>query len=325
MANQREMIKAFEDNIVSLSMDDSHVLAGLSNGKVACIYAAQKIEKFVTDEISDTAISAVLADTYDVKGKSLFYAGDQKGWLYCLGERGELIDKIKVRDDPIFAIQDVEARKIWVYSNKGRSVVTLENNALVSKANKKSKFSMALDGAFYKDRTKGDFSLEEFECKVPSRVYGSPRILLEDVNDGEYVNAIAYATDSETFRRDLVEDKKALPVLEIVGRGQSKLRTIQLSAPVKQVMNCFAKQKSTRKDAFYVLTCDDKITRFKTTELMDTNIDDSNLTQVLVYEDKDGDDDDNDELGDIESFTARQDTVLFIMRDSDEMFIVKDE
>ena len=33
-------------------------------------------------------------------------------------------------------------------------------------------------------------------------------------------------------------------------------------------------------DAFYVLTCDDKITRFKTTELMDSNIDDDSLTRV---------------------------------------------
>jgi hypothetical protein len=34
MANQREILKAFEDNVYSVSMDESHVLAGLSNGKV---------------------------------------------------------------------------------------------------------------------------------------------------------------------------------------------------------------------------------------------------------------------------------------------------
>jgi len=176
----------------------------------------------------------------------------------------------------------------------------------------------------YRERNKGDFPLEEFECKVPSRIYGSPRVLLEDVNDGEYVNAIAYSTDSELFRRDLVEEKRALPQLEVVGRGQSKLRTLKFEAPVKQVLNLFSKQKSSRRDAFYVLTCDDKIIRFKTTELMDSSIDDDSLTRVVVYEDKPEDDDDIDEIGDIECFTARLDTVLFIMRDQDEMFIIKD-
>jgi len=326
MANQREILKAFEDNVYSVSMDESHVLAGLSNGKVACIFSAQKMEKFVTDDLSDVAITAVLADTYDVKGRSLFYAGDQKGWLYVLGERGELIDKIKVRDDPIFAILDVEARKVWVYSDKGRAVVRLENNKLVVDANKKSKFSMSLDWSFHKDRKKGDFPLDEFEAKVPSRVYGSPRLALESVNDGEYINAIAYTTDSEIFRRRLIEDKKAKTQLDVVGRGQTMIRSVQLTAPVKQIINCFEKQKATRKDAVYVLTCDDRITRFKTSELMDQNVADDDLTKVVVYMDEvDDEDDEADDLGDIESFTVRADTILFIKRDMDEVFIVKDE
>ena len=54
-------------------------------------------------------------------------------------------------------------------------------------------------------------------------ITGSPRVMLE--NEGEdYVNAIAYSTDSERFRRDLVEEKRALPLLEVVGRGQAKVR-----------------------------------------------------------------------------------------------------
>jgi len=325
MANQKEILKAFEDNVSSVSMDESHVLAGLSNGKVACIFSGKQIEKFVTDYLSDVSITAVLADTFDVKGRSLFYAGDQRGWLYVLGERGDLIDKVKVRDDPIFAILDVEARKVWVYSDKGRSVVRLENNKLVVDANKKSKFSMSLDWTFHKDRKKGDFPLDEFDCKVPSRVYGTPRVLLENVNDGEYINATAYTTDSEIFRRRLVEDNKALPLLEIVGRGQTNMRSVKMTAPVKQLINCFEKQKATRKDALYVLTCDDKITRFKTSELLNLDISDEDLSRVIVYEDADDEDEDRDDLGDIESFTVRADTVLFIMRDTDEVFIIKDE
>ena len=46
-----------------------------SISQVACIYSNQKIEKFVTEELGDSPITAVLADTFDVKGKSLFYAG----------------------------------------------------------------------------------------------------------------------------------------------------------------------------------------------------------------------------------------------------------
>ena len=39
----------------------------------------------------------------------------------------------------------------------------------------------------------------------------------------------------------------------------------------------------------------------------------------------DDEDDEADDLGDIESFTVRADTILFIKRDMDEVFIVKDE
>ena len=60
-------------------------------------------------------IKTNIRNIFDYQGRSLFYAGDQKGWLYVLGERGELIDKIKVRDDPIFAILDVEARKVNIF------------------------------------------------------------------------------------------------------------------------------------------------------------------------------------------------------------------
>ena len=35
MSNEKEIIKAFEDNIISLSLDDTHVIAGLNNGKVS--------------------------------------------------------------------------------------------------------------------------------------------------------------------------------------------------------------------------------------------------------------------------------------------------
>ena len=58
-----------------------------------------------------------------------------------------------------------------------RSVITLEDKNLVSKAKRKSKFSMALDGEFYRERNKGDFPLEEFECKVPSRIYGKQKLM----------------------------------------------------------------------------------------------------------------------------------------------------
>lgn len=67
------------------------------------------------------------------------------------------------------------------------------------------------------------------------------------MNDGEYINAIAYTTDSEIFRRRLIEDKKAKTQLDVVGRGQTMIRSVQLTAPVKQIINCFEKQKATRK------------------------------------------------------------------------------
>lgn len=171
MAKDKDVLKAFEDNITSLSMDDRHVVVGLSNGKIGAVYSNNKKEKFVTD-LTDIPITAVLADPLDTAGRSLFYAGDQKGFLYVLGEKGNVIHSLKVREGPIFAIQEVEVKKIWVYSDKGRSVVILEGNELKIKANKNSKFSMDMDATFHQARDKGDFPLEEFDAKIPSRVYG---------------------------------------------------------------------------------------------------------------------------------------------------------
>ena len=39
-------------------------------------------------------------------------------------------------------------------------------------ANKNSKFSMDMDGQFHQARAKGDFPLEEFDAKIPGRIYG---------------------------------------------------------------------------------------------------------------------------------------------------------
>jgi len=324
MAKDKDVLKAFEDNITSLSMDDRHVVVGLSNGKIGAVYSNNKKEKFVTD-LTDIPITAVLADPLDTAGRSLFYAGDQKGFLYVLGEKGNVIHSLKVREGPIFAIQEVEVKKIWVYSDKGRSVVILEGNELKIKANKNSKFSMDMDATFHQARDKGDFPLEEFDAKIPSRVYGCPRMMVEAVGEPtEYINVFAYATDSERYRRDLVEDSKASTTLEIVGKGHSKLRSVEMNSPVKQVLNCFIKSKDVRKDALYVLTCDDKITRFKVTELIDDSITDDNLTRELIFAD-DSDNNDMEDIGDIETFTARLGMVCFVMRDSDEVYVVIDD
>merc|ERR1712234_83349 len=258
--SEKKVLKSFEDNITAVSMDDRHVLVGLSNGKVGAVYSQLNgKEKFVT-ECSDVAITAVLADNFDVAGKSLFYAGDQRGMLWVLGE-------------------------------------------------------------------KGDFPLEEFDAKVPSRVYGCPRLMMEEIGGGDsidYVNTLAYATDSERYRRDLVEDNKAPTSLEVVGKGHVKLRSIDMKSPVKQVLNCFVKNKDVKKDALYVLTCDDRITRFKVSELLDESIPDESLNQVLIFKD-DEVNEESEDIGDIEMFTVREKKVCFIMRDTDEVYEVEDE
>jgi len=327
MTSEKKVLKSFEDNITAVSMDDRHVLVGLTNGKVGAVYSQLNgKEKFVT-ECSDVAITAVLADNFDVAGKSLFYAGDQRGMLWVLGEKGDIIDSLKVRDGPIFAIQDVEVKKVWVYSDKGRSVVVLEGGKLRVMASKNSKFSMDMDATFHKTRVKGDFPLEEFDAKVPSRVYGCPRLMMEEIGGGDsidYVNTLAYATDSERYRRDLVEDNKAPTSLEVVGKGHVKLRSIDMKSPVKQVLNCFVKNKDVKKDALYVLTCDDRITRFKVSELLDESIPDESLNQVLIFKD-DEVNEESEDIGDIEMFTVREKKVCFIMRDTDEVYEVEDE
>ena len=66
-------------------------------------------------------------------------------------------------------------------------------------------------------------------------------------DDVSYTNVFGYATDSERYRRDLVEDGKAATVLDVRGKGHSKLRELEMDSPIKQVLNCYSKHKQTRK------------------------------------------------------------------------------
>ena len=40
-----------------------------------------------------------------ISGQSLYYAGDALGYLHVMGENGNLIDSLQVRDDAIISIQ----------------------------------------------------------------------------------------------------------------------------------------------------------------------------------------------------------------------------
>merc|ERR1712168_1758289 len=139
MANQKQVVRAFPDNVVSVSLDDTHMMVGLENGAVGVVLRRNLFEKFVTEPLTTDVnegamITAVCCDTFDVRGQSLFYAGDALGYLHVIGENGNLIDSLQVREDAIISIQDVEARKVWVFSENGRTVVNLTNNKLVIQA-----------------------------------------------------------------------------------------------------------------------------------------------------------------------------------------------
>merc|ERR1739848_489999 len=98
MGTQKEVTKAFQDNVLSVSLDDSHIMAGLENGSVAVVLRRNMHERFVTEPLNDEAqITAVCCDNFDVRGQSLFYAGDSDGFLHVIGENGNLIDSLKVR------------------------------------------------------------------------------------------------------------------------------------------------------------------------------------------------------------------------------------
>ena len=73
---------------------------------------------------------------------------------------------------PCGLVKDVEARKVWVFSENGRTVVNLNNNKLVVQAQRPSKWSMAEDGQVFQKRERGAFGLEEYECTHPARLYG---------------------------------------------------------------------------------------------------------------------------------------------------------
>ena len=118
-------------------------------------------------------ITAVLADPLDMAGHSFFYAADQTGRLVVLGEKGEPIDSVQVKNGgSIFAIQAVQPKRVWVYSEKGRSVVALVNRKLVVEAEKQTKFALDTDAEFHRSLKKGKFRLDEFDTRVPARING---------------------------------------------------------------------------------------------------------------------------------------------------------
>merc|ERR1712045_894944 len=112
-AAHKDVIKAFQENVICCSMDQDSVMVGLENGSVSVVLRKNKHEKFVTEPLNDGAmITAVCCDTFDVRGQSLFYAGDALGYLHVIGENGNLIDSLQVREDAIISTQDVEARQV---------------------------------------------------------------------------------------------------------------------------------------------------------------------------------------------------------------------
>ena len=71
---------------------------------------------------------------------------------------------------------------------------------------------------------------------------------MEGADDNNtYVNVFGYSTDAEKYRRELVEDGKASTILDVRGKGHSQLRELEMDSPVKQVLNCYSRDKKTRK------------------------------------------------------------------------------
>jgi len=325
MANQKQVVRAFPDNVVSVSMDDTHMMVGLENGAVGVVLRRNLFEKFVTEPLTTDVnegamITAVCCDTFDVRGQSLFYAGDSTGFLHVIGENGVVIDSLKVRDDPIIAIQDVEARKVWVFSDDGRTVVVLNNNKLEINAQRPSKWSMSEDGQIFPKRDRGAFGLEEYECTHPARFIGTPRINIETSMDGTYAKVQALGVNGSMYE-ELVQDEKVPKTLEVTGKNNRKLKTLDFEFPVKQVFSCFVKNQKMKEDAVYVLTTDDKIYRFKATELADKDLTAESLDKEVVFHDP-NDKPQVGDLGDIESFAVRNGFLVYTMRDSSELYQV---
>jgi hypothetical protein len=320
-AATKTVVKAFQENVICCSMDQDSIMVGLENGSAAVVLRRNKHERFVTEPLNAGAmITAVCCDTFDVRGQSLYYAGDALGYLHVMGENGNLIDSLQVRDDAIISIQDVEARKVWVFSENGRTVVNLNNNKLVVQAQRPSKWSMAEDGQVFQKRERGAFGLEEYECTHPARLYGTSRINIETAADNSYAKISAFGCISGLYK-DLVEENKVDTRLEVSGRNNMKLKTLEFDFPVKQVISRFTKNSSQREDAVYILTTDDKITRVKATDLADRAISGESIDKDLVFHDP-ADQPLVGDLGDIETFAVWNGVIMFAMRDSNELFTV---
>jgi len=320
-AATKSVVKAFQENVICCSMDQDSVMVGLENGSAAVVLRKNKHEKFVTEPLNDGAmLTAVCCDTFDVRGQSLYYAGDALGYLHVIGENGNVIDSLQVREDAIISIQDVEARKVWVFSENGRTVVNLNNNKLTIQAQRPSKWSMAEDGQVFQKRERGAFGLEEYDCTHPARLFGTSRINIESAADNSYAKISAFGCISGLYK-DLVEDNKVANTLEVTGRNNMKLKTLEFDFPVKQVISRFTKNSSQREDAVYILTTDDKITRVKATELADRAISGESIDTDLVFYDP-ADQPLVGDIGDIETFAVWNGVIMFTMRDSNELFSV---
>lgn len=53
-------------------MDESHILVGLEEGGVVCVLQANNHQRFATENLSESGITAVLCDNFDVKGETFY-------------------------------------------------------------------------------------------------------------------------------------------------------------------------------------------------------------------------------------------------------------
>ena len=96
----------------------------------------------------------------------------------------------------------------------------------------------------------------------------------------------AYALVENQQYESILEAGNAISTIKVIARDETTvLREIEIGAPLRQVINHYHHDlEKFRRDAIYMLLANNKLLRFKKTELEDNTLASFNLTEHASYE-----------------------------------------
>jgi len=290
-------ISAFsgDRDVMAVAMDERFIIVGQADGTLSGLYTKNGVKVFDA-KVSESEITAVCCEEQDEADNPIFYVGDSDGMVYTVNKKGKTLTDIQAREEAIHTISNFNKFSIFVYSNSGNtsfSHATTEfkkGNTTTSTAN----YSFDGDGTFHKKKGAGDYKVNQYNCRTPTRAIATVRLEFGPKLK-EYNQVFAYCVIDEEYE-NTIHEGTAETEFPIYCSNNKLIRTLDFKSPVRQVMSCRHHEKFSE-DKIYILLWNDKIYQVTGSRLQDAEISNDNLDLELI-----DDEDEEDEPGDVKGF-----------------------